>query len=122
MWRVTCKQCGASVITPDGNSDALACPCCPEPHSHEERANACPDAELPVDQRHGMAACAHPSEDGTGCNHLTPNGTRLGPPGPPEPCPGGHCWPGMPGCTVCRPCDVEWLGQVLAAPAAVVQA
>ena len=46
MYRVTCNQCGASAVTPDGNSDALACPCCPEEHSHEANANACPGAGL----------------------------------------------------------------------------
>ena len=54
MYRVTCNQCGASVITPDGNSDALACACCPEQHSHEANANACPGAGL---NHPGGAAC-----------------------------------------------------------------
>ncbi len=49
MYRVTCFQCGASVVTEDGNSDRLACPCCPEPHSHEAAANGCAGAGLAHD-------------------------------------------------------------------------
>ena len=60
MYRVTCNQCGASVITPDGNSDALACPCCPEAHSHEANANACPGAGL----NHADGAACGPGTDG----------------------------------------------------------
>jgi hypothetical protein len=77
MWRVTCKQCGASVITEDGNSDALACPCCPEPHSHEAAANGCDAA------------------------HDAP------------------CSPGVDGCTVCRPCEITFMGSVQLSPVVV---
>jgi hypothetical protein len=105
MYRVTCKQCGASGITDNGHrlQAAVSCPCCPEAHDHDEAANACPEVGQPLDARHGGAACPHPSENGVGCSHLTPVG---------EPCPGGHCWPGVDGCTVCRPLTVEWLGLV----------
>ena len=106
MYRVTCNQCGASVITPDGNSDALACACCPEAHSHEANANACPGAGL----NHAGARCPrlHPAD----CVVVT---------GPGEDCPGGHCALGVKGCQVCRPCTITWTGTVLSVPA-VVQA
>jgi hypothetical protein len=54
-YRVTCKNCRASVTTEDGGTDALACACCPLDHSHEDSANAG---------------------------------------------------------TICRPCDIEWLGMI----------
>ena len=104
MYRVTCNQCGASVITADGGTDALACPCCPEPHSHEANANACPGAGL----NHEGAPCGHP--DPLACIVVT---------GPGEDCPGGHCHPAVDGCQVCRPCTVEWTGTVPAVPAIV---
>ena len=106
MFRVTCNQCGASVVTPDGNTDALACACCPEAHSHEANANACPGAGL----NHLGAACGH--EDPAACVVLTEAG---------EPCPGGHCHVNVDGCQVCRPCTVAWMGAVPSVPA-VIQA
>lgn len=98
MYRVTCKQCGASVITPDGNSDALGCTCCPEPHRHEAAANGCPGAGL----NHDGAPC-HLDGGGLDCLVVTPPG---------EPCPGAHCGLGVDGCTVCRPCVIEFTGIV----------
>jgi hypothetical protein len=95
MYRVTCSQCGASVVTEDGNSDRLACPCCPEPHSHEANANDCPGAGL----NHEGAGCAHP--DPAACLAVTPAG---------EDCPGGHCHLLLDGCQVCRPCMIEFVG------------
>ena len=104
MYRVTCNQCGASVTTPDGNTDALACPCCPEPHSHEQAANGCPGAGL----NHPGAECGH--DDPAACVVVTGAG---------EDCPGGHCHVNLEGCAVCRPCTVEWMGAVIAAPVVV---
>ena len=68
MYRVTCNQCGASVITSDGNTDALACPCCPEAHSHEANANGCPGAGL---NHADGAACGLGVEDCTVCRPCT---------------------------------------------------
>ena len=107
MYRVTCNGCGASVITPDGNSDALACQCCPEPHSHEEAANGCLGAGL----NHTDVPCAHP--DPASCLVVTPPG---------EDCPGGHCHVSLADCTVCRPCTLEWVGAIQAGPPPVVRA
>jgi len=105
MYRVTCNGCGASVITPDGNSDALACPCCPEPHSHEESANSCPGMGL----NHVGVECAHPA-GGAECLAVT---------GPGEDCPGEHCHMMLDGCTVCRSCTLEWLGVMPVTPAVI---
>jgi hypothetical protein len=77
MYRVTCSQCGASVVTEDGNSDRLACPCCPEPHSHEEAANGCPGTH--------DGDCALEAAD----------------------------------CTVCRPCEITFVGTVPLSPVVV---
>lgn len=107
IYRIQCKQCGASVVTENGNSDALACPCCPEQHSHEAKANACPGAGSEMDMQHLGADC---TAGDTACNVLTPVG---------EPCRGGHCYPGVPGCQVCRPCNIEWLGVIPVTPAVV---
>jgi hypothetical protein len=108
MYRVTCKGCGASVVTEDGNSDRLACTCCPESHSHETAANSCPEAAELIYARHGGAACTMGGPD---CVQLTPAGAD---------CPGGHCAPGVPGCTVCRPCHIEFMGQIQLGPVVVV--
>lgn len=105
MWRITCHQCGASAITQDGNTDVLACPCCPEPHSHEANAGACPGAG----RKHDGAECAHP-DGGKACNAVTPLGKA---------CPGGHCHVSMPDCQVCRPVDLAWLGTVQLGPVVV---
>jgi hypothetical protein len=123
VYRVTCKQCGASVITDDGNSDRLACQCCPVAHSHEEAANACPGATGTNDltTQHAGAPCPHPSPNGRECNAITPvpGASNLAPEG--EDCPGGHCWPGVEGCTVCRPCNIEWIGQIVPLGAGAAQ-
>ncbi len=55
--------------------------CCLLDHHHGQAANACPGG-------HGECAV------GDSCEVMTPAG---------EPCPGGHCGLGQPGCTVCRP-------------------
>ena len=101
MYRVTCKQCGGSGITDNGLrlQSAVSCPCCPLPHDHDEAANGCPGAGVDdLAQQHPDVACAAGS---VSCNAITPLG---------EECPGGHCYPGTPGCTVCRPVTADWLG------------
>ena len=114
-WRVTCKQCGTSSIveTADSPQLAIGCNCCTQAHDHDESANACEGAsravlssvtgEHDLSQQHPGAACSHPSENGTGCVVLTGAG---------EDCPGGHCGPGVLGCTVCRPLLIEFTGIV----------
>lgn len=112
MYRVTCKQCGASGITDNGTrlQNAVGCTCCSENHDHDEAANSCPEAGQPRGEQHPGAACPHPTEGGIGCNAVTPVG---------EDCPGGHCWPGVDGCTVCRPITADFLGNVSLGPAGV---
>jgi hypothetical protein len=44
VWRVTCKQCGASSAMDVVDTDALVCGCCTQAHSHEAAANACPSS------------------------------------------------------------------------------
>jgi hypothetical protein len=88
---VQCPGCGQTAETdscadPDGAFDAdpgTDCRCCPEDHHHGMAAAACPQA-------HEDAACGV----GPDCLVHTPAG---------EDCPGGHCGPGVDGCTVCRP-------------------
>ena len=110
MYRVVCKQCGASGITEDGGNlqAAVNCTCCPEAHDHDEAANGCPHIDLPLGERHDGADCTHPSEDGVMCRVLTPAG---------EPCPGGHCGPGIEDCTACRPVEAFWIGVAPMTPA-----
>ena len=103
MYRVTCKLCGASGIAEDGNrlQQAVGCACCTQPHDHDRASNACPGAGADDHtQQHPGADCAHPA-GGAACNVVTPYG---------EDCPGGHCFPGVDGCTTCRPVHAEWLG------------
>lgn len=95
VLRVLCPGCRSEALTsncadPDGAFDAdpgTDCRCCPgDSHpgqSHGEAAQACP-------QGHEDAACG----TGPDCLVHTPAG---------EDCPGGHCGPGVDGCTVCRP-------------------
>lgn len=129
MYRVTCKQCGASGIAEDGNrlQQAVGCSCCTQVHDHDRAANSCPGVanaheahqravasghENPglhaLSQQHPDADCGHPV-GGQACNVLTPLG---------EDCPGGHCFPGVDGCTVCRPLSIDWIGIVPLGPAA----
>jgi hypothetical protein len=110
---LTCNGCKATAVVscpgcpPGGHLEdcafrdlgaALSCPagsgCCAEGHSHDAAANACPGAGT----GHPGAACPHP--ESADCIAVTPRG---------EPCPGGHCARGVPGCTVCRPITVTIL-------------
>lgn len=89
--QVQCQQCLAvTTIAEDTDPHAVNwCRCCPLDHHHGQAAAACP----------GAGGAGHPGQP---CPHPNPAVcTRLTPPG--EPCPGGHCGPGVPGCTVCRP-------------------
>lgn len=110
MYRVTCKQCGASGIAEDGNrlQQSVGCSCCTQPHDHDRAANLCPGATGTNDHahQHTGAACLQPG-GGTNCQVIT----GLG-----EDCPGGHCFPGVDGCTSCRPLDVTWLGEIRLQP------
>jgi len=101
LYRVTCKKCGANTLITGGDPDvALSCRCCPKDHHHGVAANACPGADL----NHPDVVCSHP-DGGQACNVVTPLGSN---------CPGGHCGAGVDGCTVCRPVNIEWIGQTLA--------
>lgn len=130
MYRVECKQCKASVLTENGATNNLSCGCCdgsghPEgiaANDHEGASNACSGAGKEPGQQHPGAPCPHPSENGIGCNALTliPGVSQDVPEG--EPCPGGHCWPGVEGCTTCRPCTVYFMGQIAPVPGAIVTA
>jgi hypothetical protein len=99
VYRVTCKQCGASGIAEDGNrlQQAVSCTCCTQAHDHDGAANGCPEAGA-EGERHGGADCTLGDR---ACVVLTPAA---------EECPGGHCGPGVDGCTVCRPVTAEFLG------------
>jgi hypothetical protein len=111
MYRVRCKGCGASGITDNGHQlqAAVSCRCCTQDHDHQQAADSCPgvraaaEAGGDLSQQHAGADCGHPSGDGTSCTVLTPQGSD---------CPGGHCGPGVDGCTVCRPLDVDYLGSL----------
>jgi hypothetical protein len=113
MYRVTCKGCGASGLAENGHNlqAVVSCLCCTVTHDHQAAADACPGttaaaAAGSLDAAHPDAGCGHPGP-GTECKVLTPAG---------EDCPGGHCGPQADGCTVCRPLDVEYLGQVVLTP------
>lgn len=102
-WRVICKQCGANSIveTADNPQTAVGCNCCTQPHDHDAAANACPGAgQQDHTQQHPGVPCAHPM-GGAACNAVTEQGVD---------CPGGHCFPGVAGCTVCRPLTLEFVG------------
>jgi hypothetical protein len=106
MYRVTCKGCGASAITDNGQmlQNAVSCQCCTKNHDHQEAADSCTGSgAASLDQQHPGADCGHPRGDGTICTVLTPQGSD---------CPGGHCGPKVDGCTVCRPLDVDYLGTI----------
>lgn len=114
MYKVICKQCGASGITDNGDrpQGAVSCPCCPVAHDHDATANACPGAGLASGQQHPGEACPHP--DGpAACNaiHQRPHVT--------DDCPGGHCWPGIDDCTACRPLTLEWISIRPLSPVAI---
>lgn len=110
MYRVTCKQCGAIGTAMDGNNPqaAVSCDCCTQDHDHDVSANSCRGANKPHRKQHPGRACAHPM-GGIGCNVITPIGVD---------CPGGHCFPGVKGCTVCRPLSIEFEGSVELGPSA----
>ena len=144
MLQVTCKQCSATAYVdctceiiapgtkpPDGHlalcpltdlgSNVLCDPesgCCQESHSHDAAANACP----------GIVAGGHPGapcpDEGKRClvysgghsaaRDLDPE-VRVRRAGK---CPGGHCGPGVEGCTICRPVTITLLpGSVNLTPA-----
>jgi hypothetical protein len=94
LLRVACNQCNKSAYTDNGDNpdSSLSCGCCPQQHDHAANANACPGAGM----RHEGAACPQP-DGGAQCLAVT---------GPGEPCPGGHCALGVPGCQVCRPVTI----------------
>jgi hypothetical protein len=92
--------------------------CCQEAHSHDQAANACPGITL----GHPGAPCAAADPDRclshsgghSAARDLSPE-ERVRRTGT---CPGGHCGPGVPGCTICRPVTITLLpGSVILAPA-----
>lgn len=95
MFEITCNRCGAGVRTSDLSDPdaALICGCCPENHHHGQNAAACPG----IDAGHPGTPC-HRAAGGQECTLKTPSG---------EPCPGGHCGPGVAGCNVCRPITIS---------------
>lgn len=94
MFHIGCSRCGKWTVVQDLSDPdaALQCSCCPQDHHHGQAANACPGIEA----GHPGVPC-HQEGDGSGCTLRTPHG---------EACPGGHCTPGDPGCTVCRPITI----------------
>jgi hypothetical protein len=105
MYRITCHTCGASIISPSGDADALACGCCKIAHSHNEAANNCPGQ----DGGHPGELCPSP-DAGVGCTAVTPAG---------EICPGGHCHVKIADCRVCRSVDLAWIGMAPVGPVVV---
>lgn len=141
MLQVTCKKCQASAYVDctcppaskpagghhpfcaltDLGSNVQCDPdsgCCQKSHSHDAAANACP----------GIAAGGHPGapcpDEGSRClvysgghsaaQDLAPEARvrRAGK------CTGGHCGPGVTGCTICRPVTITLLpGSVNLTPA-----
>jgi hypothetical protein len=104
-FQVTCKTCGAFVLVP-GDTDfhrALVCDCCllgGRDHDHKASAQQCTGAsDTPGPQGHEGVSCPYPLS-GRYCEAVTPSG---------EECPGGHCGPGIEGCTVCRPIAITGL-------------
>lgn len=101
MYRVICKQCGATTLIEGGDPDAqLSCACCPVKHHHGRAAGSCPGAGI----QHTGAPCTNP-DGGQACNVVTELGRN---------CPGGHCGLGVDGCTVCRPVNIEFTGRSFA--------
>lgn len=133
LARVTCNSCGATAMTdqPSGFGAAVRCACCPEDHDHDVAANSCPwqgHAHVDADCPHQVGECPHWASvqaGHTGNHPLAHPGTgriaavRLYTQDQPIPdghtlvtemaCPGGHCGPGVDGCTVCRPVTVTVL-------------
>jgi hypothetical protein len=107
---------GAAVKCQDGTG------CCTEDHSHDAAANSCPDIGLDHGQRHDGAPCPVPGNCTLWRNVNADHHRALREAGQPVPsCPGGHCGPGVPGCTVCRPVTITVIpGSVTAAPAFAV--
>jgi hypothetical protein len=93
--RIQCAQCLAATDIP---ADA-------DPHSVD--FCGCCDGSQHPGMTHGQYAASCTGDEGAGhpgepCSHQDPLAcTRVSPPG--EQCPGGHCGPGVAGCTVCRP-------------------
>lgn len=107
--QVQCKTCLAMTTVPDGVEPGSLtwCRCCTADHDHGQAAAACPGNG---EAGHPGAACPHPNP--AVCTVVSVpvgEGADSPPPGAPgvravgEPCPGGHCGPGVEGCTVCRP-------------------
>jgi hypothetical protein len=106
MLMIECRGCGTQVFTEQhADPDAqLTCPpdsdCCQENHHHGQAASACKGA-------HG--ACPTPDQCLVWLGmqpHLEDSNQRDRAAGP---CPGGHCGPGVPDCTVCRPLRITVL-------------
>lgn len=108
MWRVTCKLCGTIGFTFDGLNPqtAINCDCCSQGHDHDAAANSCSGAGKPRMMQHISEPCTHPI-GGRACDMVTPLGA---------PCPGGHCFPGVPDCTVCRPINIQFEGNLPLGP------
>jgi hypothetical protein len=103
VLHVECQGCRTSAYTEDGTDPdaALTClpgsDCCPKDHHHGENASACPGGHgpCPAPDRCPVWAGLQPHVPGSPVRD-----TSAGP------CPGGHCGPGVPGCTVCRPLTI----------------
>jgi hypothetical protein len=103
MLHVECHGCRTSAYTENhADPDAeLTCPpgsgCCEEDHHHGNAGAACPG---------GHGACPTPDRCPVWLGmqpHLEGGNVRDASAGP---CPGGHCGPGVDGCTVCRPLKI----------------
>jgi hypothetical protein len=94
VLHIQCKQCGKwTMISPGVDPDAaLECNCCTLNHHHGQAANGCAGAG----GNHVGQPC-HMPDNGMDCVVFTEPG---------EDCPGQHCGPGVPGCSVCRPITI----------------
>jgi hypothetical protein len=102
MFRVSCPGCGSSTYTDVVDFDAaLNClpdgGCCLQDHHHGQMGASCAG---------GHAECPTPDKCPVWKSHNHPGDGDYSMIGP---CPGGHCAPGIPGCTVCRPIVIEMM-------------
>lgn len=91
--------------------------CCQESHDHGAKARACPG--IPGDgDNHPGEPCPFPEGQ---CKSWISSTSSVAGKTDAGPCPGGHCAPGVDGCTVCRPITITFMGGISAmrpAPAA----
>lgn len=114
MFRVKCDQCGRETIVvgdPFG-AEIPGCVCCTADHVHDESANTCSGEHAGTACPHAgsdlIRSLVHPETHEVTEFHGDEACIAASLPG--EPCPGGHCGLGVPGCAVCRPVSLIFLG------------